>query len=333
MAQRTMVMNIDLEGDEEINLIKDARARSNACYKCGEVGHFQRDCKYDGDKPTDNQQGEGGQSPLDSYDPVVGKWMATTPITVKAMKNLYAELNRLKGLKRTYRKKYKDFQAVVTTAEHNVTLQKPSPQVLKVTLGGNGKGPICKGKSAKPLHKRKTNAAKPPTSKSITSTSPSMNPRDKAKDWTVVTLTMLQDLVEELQAIEQESLDDGHNSEATQESDLEQEDNEDSMTQVKEQSLTKMKVSQAKTSENYEPTKYYRDIETPPCQLNSQEEYNVKHAEEIIIGSEQGTTFPTKVGTTVCNALKDTGATRCYISEEYYRKLQQSKFIYYKMLV
>ena len=53
-------------------------------------GHFQRDCKYDGDKPTDNQQAQSGQSPSDSYDPVVGKWMtnlvATTPITVKAMK-------------------------------------------------------------------------------------------------------------------------------------------------------------------------------------------------------------------------------------------------------
>ena len=54
MAWRMMVMNIDLEGDEGINLIKDARARSNACYKCEEVRHFQRDCKYDGDKPTDN---------------------------------------------------------------------------------------------------------------------------------------------------------------------------------------------------------------------------------------------------------------------------------------
>ena len=64
MAWRTMVMNINLEGDEEINLIKDARARSNACYKCGEVGHFQRDCKYDGDKPTDHQQAQGGQSPF-----------------------------------------------------------------------------------------------------------------------------------------------------------------------------------------------------------------------------------------------------------------------------
>ena len=37
MVWRTTVMNIDLEGNEEINLIKDARARSNACYKCGEV--------------------------------------------------------------------------------------------------------------------------------------------------------------------------------------------------------------------------------------------------------------------------------------------------------
>ena len=71
MAWRTTVMNINLEGDEEVNLIKDARARSNACYKCGEVGHFQRDCKYDGDKPLTYQQAQGNQSPLDSYDPVV----------------------------------------------------------------------------------------------------------------------------------------------------------------------------------------------------------------------------------------------------------------------
>ena len=79
-------MNIDLEGDEEINPNKDARARLNVCYKCGEVGHFQRD----GDKPTDHQQAQGGQSPLDSYNPVVGKWLtnlvATPPITAKAMK-------------------------------------------------------------------------------------------------------------------------------------------------------------------------------------------------------------------------------------------------------
>ena len=62
------------------------------------MGHFQRDCKYDGDKPMDGRQEQEGS--FDSYDPVVGKWMtnlvATTPITAKAMKSLYAELNRQK---------------------------------------------------------------------------------------------------------------------------------------------------------------------------------------------------------------------------------------------
>ena len=149
-------MNIDLGQNEEINLIKDGRATSNVCYKCGEVGHFQRDCTYDGDKPTDNQQAQGGQSPFNSYDPVVRKWMtslvATT--TVKAMKNLYTELNRQKDLKRNYRKKYKDLQAVVTTTDPQVTLQQPAiltggkvktnPPILKVDLGGQGKGPAGK---------------------------------------------------------------------------------------------------------------------------------------------------------------------------------------------
>ena len=249
MVQRTVVRNIDLEKNEEVKLIKDARARSNACYKCGEMGHFQRDCKYDGDKPTDNQQAQNKQSPLDSYDPVVEKWItnlvATTPITSKAMKILYAELNRQKDLKRSDQKKYKDLQAVVTTAEHNVSLQqqavvmstkaKANPQDLKVASGGKGRGPIGKGKSVKPLNKGKSNAVKPTTSMTKTSASPSTNLRDKTKDCPVVTVTMLQDLVGELQAIEQESLDDGLNSEATQKSDLEEEDSEGSMTEVEDQ--------------------------------------------------------------------------------------------------
>ena len=88
-----------------VNFVKDSRARSNACFKCWEKGHFQCDCQYNGDKPSDSQA--QGQTALDSYDPVVGKWMtnlvATTPITAKAMQSLFVELNRQKELKRTYR--------------------------------------------------------------------------------------------------------------------------------------------------------------------------------------------------------------------------------------
>ena len=110
-------MNVDIDTEDDINFIKDVRARSNACYKCGEMGHFQRDCKYDGDKPSNNKQKSDGS--FDPCDPVVGKWMtnlvATTPITAKAMKSLYTKLNRQKDLKRTYRRGYKDLQAVVAT--------------------------------------------------------------------------------------------------------------------------------------------------------------------------------------------------------------------------
>ena len=91
--------------------------------------------------------------------------VATTPITTKTKINLYGELNRQKDLKRTYCKKYKDLQAVVTTSEHKVLLQqltvvtstkaKANPQVLKVASRGKNKEPIGKGKGAKPLSKGK----------------------------------------------------------------------------------------------------------------------------------------------------------------------------------
>ena len=116
MAQKMTIMNVNVEEEDEVNFVKDARARLNACFKCGEMGHFQRDCQYNGDKPSDGQV--QGQTALDSYDPVVGKWMtnlvATTPITAKAMQSLIIELNRQKELKRTYRRRYKDLQTTTT---------------------------------------------------------------------------------------------------------------------------------------------------------------------------------------------------------------------------
>ena len=60
IARKTSVMNVEVDTDDEVNLIKDIKARSNACYKCGEMSHFQRDCKYDGDKPMDGQQEQDG---------------------------------------------------------------------------------------------------------------------------------------------------------------------------------------------------------------------------------------------------------------------------------
>ena len=40
---------------------------------------------------------------------------------------------------------------------------------------------------------------------------------------------------------------------------------------------------------------------------------------------EQGTTFPTKKGTSMCNALMDTGATKSCNSEKYYQSLPLTK--------
>ena len=167
MAQKTTIMNVNMEEEDKVNFVKDAQARSNACYKCGEMGHFQQDCQYDGDKPADSQA--QGQTALYSYDPVVGKWMtnlvATMPITAKAMQSLVAELNRQKELKRTYRRRYRDLQTVATTTTNpSVKVQEPvvvtsnktstSPPILKTSLG-QGKKIVGKGRNIKPVDKGK----------------------------------------------------------------------------------------------------------------------------------------------------------------------------------
>ena len=235
MARRMTVMNVKVDTDDEVNLIKDVRARSNACYKCGEMGHFQRDCKYDGDKPSDNWQEQDGT--FDSYDPVVGKWMtnlvATTPITAKAMKSLYTKVNRQKVLKTTYRRRYKDLQAVVATTTDTpattsnptiVTSSKTSPNVpiIKTSSTGQQRKPPDKGK-ARPIGKAKKNVVKMMPK---TTAGPSSNLCSQLKDKAKHTVTLIQEITEELQAIEEESLKDDQDSDTTQVSDLEQENSD-----------------------------------------------------------------------------------------------------------
>ena len=233
-------MNVDVDTDDKVNLITDVRARSNACYKCGEMGHFQRDCTYDGDKPMDGWQEQDGL--FDSYDPVVGKWMtnlvATTPITAKAMKSLYAELNRQKDLKRTYRRRYKDLQAVVaTTTDTSATVLCPvtvtsskvasNTQVTKTTSARQPRKIPDKGK-AKPLGKMKKNVAKTTQNKTA---GPSANLWSQLRDKAKHTATLIQEIMEELQVIEEESSKEDQDSDATQESDLEQEDSDNTLTE------------------------------------------------------------------------------------------------------
>ena len=76
-----------------------------------------------------------------------------------------------------------------------------------------------------------------------------------------------------------------------------------------------------------EPIKLNKDsdeTETIPGVINMSKQ-DVNHTDEVIIGTEQGMTFPTKISTTTCNALIDTGATNGCISEKYCQSLSLSK--------
>ena len=185
---------------------------------------------------------------------------------------------------------------------------------LKSSLS-QGKKILGKGKNAKPVDKgKKYVVISTPSPVASTSTGPSSNLRNKLWDKAKMTATMIQELTEELQLIDQESLNDEWDSEVTQESDLEQEDSEDYLTETEEQWLNTRQNLSSQCSEQ----KKHHNMMVKVATTIPQEDYNiVNHMEEVVIRSEQGTTFPTKVGTTLCNALIDTGATRSCMSEMY----------------
>ena len=104
-------------------------------------------------------------------------------------------------------------QAVVTaTTEPHVTLQQPvvvtsskvkaSPQVLKVAPGAQGKKSFGKGKGNKPPHKGKKSVVKTSTSGVVSPAGPSSNLRSKIQGQAKMTAALIQELTEELQAIE-----------------------------------------------------------------------------------------------------------------------------------
>ena len=165
--------------------------------------------------------------------------VATTPITTKAMKSLYAKLNRQKDPKRTYRTRYKDLQAMVaTTTDTPMTNLQPvpvtsgkvtsNPQITKTTPAGQNKKAPDRGK-AKLLGKKRKNITKS-TPNTVTTTGPSANLQSHIRDEGKYMAALIQEKMEELQVIEEESSKEEQDSEATQESDLEQEDNDNLLT-------------------------------------------------------------------------------------------------------
>ena len=93
-----------------------------------------------------------------------------------------------------------------------------NPQLAKAT-----------SKGVKPPNKRKKNVAKTSAS-AANPASPSAYLRSKLQDKVKHMAALVQEITEKLQAIEEESLNDECNSEATQESNLEQEDSDNHLT-------------------------------------------------------------------------------------------------------
>ena len=156
--------------------------------------------------------------------------VATTPVTAKAMQNLLLELHRQRELKKAYRQHYRDIQttststAVTTQPLTSIASTNKSTTPVKTT-GSQVKKPVGKNKVAKPIDKGKKRVAFGTTTTPTATTSPASisNLRNKLRDKAKVTVAMIQELTEDLQSMDQDSVMEGPESVITQESELEQE--------------------------------------------------------------------------------------------------------------
>ena len=103
-----------------------------------------------------------------------------------------------------------------------------NPHITKTTLARQNKNTPDKGK-AKPLGKMKKNIAKL-TPNTNTTAGPSANLQSQLRGKAKHTAALIQEITEELQAIEEESSKEEEDSNATLESDLEHEDSDNLLT-------------------------------------------------------------------------------------------------------
>ena len=133
------------------------------------------------------------------------------------MQNLLLELHRQRELKRAYRQCYKDIQTTSTnmsvTSQPLTSIASPSTSKTVSTVKTTGTGsqvkkPVGKSKVAKPIDKGKKHVAFSATSTptATTSTASIPNLRNKLRDKAKVTVAMIQELTEDLQSIDQDSV-------------------------------------------------------------------------------------------------------------------------------
>ena len=123
-------------------------------------------------------------------------------------------------------------------------------------------------------------------------------------------------------------------------SESETEDREEKMNQVSDEEIDEVsddaitsgndsvteqwqpKINKSKPfKKGYSPPNYYRDVDMKPFCYHCHEQHTIETIEQIVIGTKWGTTFPTTLQGTLCNALIDTGATKSCTSESYFKTL------------
>ena len=162
-------------------------------------------------------------------------------LQLKQCKAYFWNFHKQRELKRAYRRCYRDIQ---TTSTSTTTTSQPLTSIASVnthknttpvkTTGNQVKKPVIKNKNAKQQDRNKKcvafNTTSAPTATTSTSSATSPSLQNKLCDKSKVTVAMIQDLTEDLQSIDQDSVMEESESVITQESDLEQEDSEDYMT-------------------------------------------------------------------------------------------------------